>query len=425
MVNCAYCHESISTSANDVRSCPACQAMHHVRCWQDYGGCSTLGCRNNPSTSGFTAAQRLNDNITSQPVYPQKTVVTVPPLPRPRSRSSTAQIWVITMLLVGLVILVLLKKPDPEEPVRTVIVNQVVTATREATPPFDNISQPTTTDHPNPPPISVRAPTEAPAPSNEWIAFHTKRAGNYDIYLIHPDGSGMKPVIAGPGHEYSPAWSPDGEMIAYYSNEDGDFDIYYTDLSSGNTFRVTDNECDDYGPAWSPDGQKIAYYSICDGNREIYLIGFDGENRERLTNTREGIYNWFPTWSPDGKKITFASNISGQYQVFVMDSDGSAPLPIAQGCIPTFSPDGRQILFTSFCTKSGGVYLINSDGSNLRLLDDQHKVRNPAWSQDGTKIVFESDFSGNVDIWLLNLASMTWFQITNDSADDGVPVWQP
>jgi hypothetical protein len=41
------------------------------------------------------------------------------------------------------------------------------------------------------------------------IAFHSKRDGNYEIYVMNTDGSGVVRITDHPADDYNPSWFPD------------------------------------------------------------------------------------------------------------------------------------------------------------------------------------------------------------------------
>src|SRR5438046_3641090 len=78
------------------------------------------------------------------------------------------------------------------------------------------------------------APRDAPQFSSSagreatgTIAFVSNRDGNYEIYVMNPDGSGVIPLtntVAPVGH-FDPAWSRNGKQIAFASKRDGHYEI--------------------------------------------------------------------------------------------------------------------------------------------------------------------------------------------------------
>ncbi len=59
------------------------------------------------------------------------------------------------------------------------------------------------------------------SPDGQWIAFASDRGGEFDIWVVRPDGSGLRQVTSGPGTKTWPAWSPDGRKILYTRSADG------------------------------------------------------------------------------------------------------------------------------------------------------------------------------------------------------------
>lgn len=57
----------------------------------------------------------------------------------------------------------------------------------------------------------------------------------------------------------------------------------------------------------------------------------------------------------------------------------------------------------------------------MRLTINSASDVKPAWSPDGTKIVFESDRSGNDEIFVINANGTGQTNLTNHVADDEDP----
>ncbi len=52
------------------------------------------------------------------------------------------------------------------------------------------------------------AVTPAWSPDGQWIAFASNHLGNYDIYVIRPDGTAMRRILETPEDELSVGWGP-------------------------------------------------------------------------------------------------------------------------------------------------------------------------------------------------------------------------
>jgi len=174
---------------------------------------------------------------------------------------------------------------------------------------------------------------------------------------------------------------------------------------------------------------KIAFSSDRDGNREIYVMDAEGNDQVRLTNNN--LVDDHPTWSPDGRKIAFLSQrATGESAIFLMNADGSGKTEIAPITIPnnrnkliSWSPDGRQLVISH----TNGLDIVDADGSNRRFLTPGF---DPAWSPDGSKILFAMPRISNNPGTLntirpdgsesrLFLANLPW------GAVSGYPDWSP
>ena len=98
--------------------------------------------------------------------------------------------------------------------------------------------------------------------------------------------------------------------IAFVSNKDGNFEIYVMNPDGKNQQRLTNNPADEWDPSWAPGGKGIVFSSKRDRNSEIYVMDADGGNPRRLTINRRN--DWHPSWSPDGERIAFASDRDGK-----------------------------------------------------------------------------------------------------------------
>jgi Tol biopolymer transport system component len=129
------------------------------------------------------------------------------------------------------------------------------------------------------------------------IAFSSNRGGNWEIYVMHADGSNPTNLTNHPNDDRDPAWSPVGSRIAFSSYRDGNSEIYVMHADGSDPTNLTNHSKGDYGPAWSPDGSKIAFTSerAWDGPYDIWVMHADGSDPTNLTNNPSG-HDHKPAW---------------------------------------------------------------------------------------------------------------------------------
>lgn len=262
------------------------------------------------------------------------------------------------------------------------------------------------------------------------IAFQSKRTGNWEIFLMNPDGTNPVNITNNSSDDGQPAWSPNGEKIAFSSSRDGNLEIYTMNIDGTNLQRLTNNSSTDGGPDWSPDGTKIAFGSNRDGNYEIYVMNSDGSSQINLTNNSS--LDGEPRWSPDGTKILFSSWREGPTYLFTMSPNGSnvQKIPGTPTWVgsPGWAPDGQKIGFSAW----GSLYTMNVDGTNRITLLSNPGTVSPvfcSFSTDGNKIAFFNDPSGqgrNHDVYTMNVDGTNVINLTNSpSLDNQSARWSP
>lgn len=137
------------------------------------------------------------------------------------------------------------------------------------------------------------------SPDGTKIAFTTNRDGNWEVYVMNPDGSGLTNLSNHSASDAAPVFSPDGSRIAFNSNRDGKNQIYVMDAGGSNQVRLTSDPIGALDPAWSPDGTRIAYSGGCCevSTMDIYVMNADGTNPTNITKTAS-LPERFPAWRP-------------------------------------------------------------------------------------------------------------------------------
>jgi TolB protein len=80
----------------------------------------------------------------------------------------------------------------------------------------------------------------APAAYGRQIAFMSKRDGNWEVYVVNADGSGLKRLTNKPANEGLPAWSPDGKTLAYVSDQGGAWAVWVMSPNGSNQRKLFD-----------------------------------------------------------------------------------------------------------------------------------------------------------------------------------------
>src|SRR6266480_2352453 len=216
------------------------------------------------------------------------------------------------------------------------------------------------------------------------ITFQSNRNGNFDIFVMNADGSGVTHLTNSPADEFLPLFSPDGNRIALGGSAGTGIEgIYVVNVDGSGLVRVLNP---DFITDWSPDGRQLMIVSNRDGDYELYATPLDGSPVTKLTdNTADD--NAGTGWSPDGSRITFNSNRGGAGQdVYVMNADGSGVTQLTPNdgfddTGPVWSPDTTQIAFESNRAGDEQIFVMNVDGSDVRQLTFDAGVINtgPHW----------------------------------------------
>jgi len=276
------------------------------------------------------------------------------------------------------------------------------------------------------------------------IAFVSQRDGNWEIYVVQADGSGLTRLTDNDVVDSEPAWSPDGKQIAYRSRLDGSSDIFIMGADGSDPVNLIRDPAeswdDEFAPSFRPGTDELALYTDrppfdtecrVGGVHQLAFMTIDG-GAESITHARFALgENQSLAWSPDGSTLAFSQICNGAVPgLYLWDSAMQTVEPLTPdgtlAVYPAWSPDGRQLAFV------GG-----EDGNNEILVMDlasgaitnvtQHPARDthPTWSPDGTMIAFVSTRDGNEEIYVLDLASGESWNVSNDPAEDFWPSWSP
>ena len=101
------------------------------------------------------------------------------------------------------------------------------------------------------------------------------------IIVMQNDGTRPRQVAAG-SSETNPEASPDGRRVAFMSQRDGNWEVYAVRIDGSGLRRLTHDPANDGLPTWSPDGRHIAFVSDRDGSWAVWVMEPDGSEQRRL-----------------------------------------------------------------------------------------------------------------------------------------------
>jgi len=253
------------------------------------------------------------------------------------------------------------------------------------------------------------------------IYFVSDRSGHKEIWAMDYDGANQRQLTHQNSISLSPRVSPDGSRVAFSSLVKSGWDILMFSVDLNRVVSFPRFGGTNLSPAWSPDGTHLALSSSHGGDSEIYICDASGANLHRMTTNKGPDVG--PSWNrKTGAQIAFVSGRTGLPQVYTMEADGTNQQRMTdQGYAvsPNWAPNG-QFLTLAWTRKYGpgepgssDIYLMDIASKQwVQLTHDGGRNDFPSWSPDGRHIVFQSSRSGKEEIWMMLADGTKLHQLT-------------
>ncbi|MDZ4259912.1 MAG: hypothetical protein U0974_02665 [Gemmatimonadales bacterium] len=237
--------------------------------------------------------------------------------------------------------------------------------------------------------------------------------------------------VAGANHALA-SYSPDGSRMAGWESSGGEFELW---LADGDLGKLTMQGFKVPGPIpilWSPDGTRLAVARPGGSNWSIVTIPATGGDPTTMYSGPGLMYPF--SWSADGSKLTILNTQEGgTFTTKVVDVATGEATPLIPGerraHLGFFAPVGQHAVAMILDSARTTLWAIDSLGAAPRQLTSEGyeapSTSAAFWSPDGRALVYESTRTGAPDLWVLDFATGTTRQLTNDLRADRRASWSP
>jgi Tol biopolymer transport system component len=198
----------------------------------------------------------------------------------------------------------------------------------------------------------------------------------------------------------------------------------------------------DYEPATSPDNDKVLFSSqrVGGDSSHLHVMDVDGSNVRQLTfggpEPPDRRLDDYAEWSPDGRRIVFQRTEVPEggtpyADIWLLDVESGEETPLTEttehwDSTPSFSADGESILFESNRSGEFELYRMPADGGEAVTVTESPGIDTSAKeSPDGSQIAFVSNRDEDFEIFVMDADGSNVRQLTNNDARDGCPQWSP
>jgi TolB protein len=178
---------------------------------------------------------------------------------------------------------------------------------------------------------------------------------------------------------------------------------------------------------------KVAFVSAqTSGDDNIYRLvvaDYDGENEAIVMESDDPIMS--PAWSPDSRRIAYVSFEGDKSAIYVQQLRTGNRIKVSSdpgiNGAPAFSPDGRKLVLTL-----GGVdgnldiYVLDLASKQKKRLTTHRAIDTEGtWSPDGRYIYFTSDRAGGPQIYRISANGGTPERVTFEGSYNARPRLSP
>lgn len=221
------------------------------------------------------------------------------------------------------------------------------------------------------------------SPDGKYIVFSAIVDDNWDLYRIDADGKNLLRLTYDEAGDTQPDWSPDSSRIVFWSMRDRQTSgNLYLINPDGSGVREIDFRMMVWRPEWWPNGKLILCQGLHINQYSMILVDPDDGSFYTIGDPvdtggrREDIYT-APAVSPAGDYIAFITHAN----LHIMKSNLSEDRVVASSdsLKPAWSPDGAYLIFQ----RSGTLQMLDTKSLEItylsNLLSDSGMIRGVSW----------------------------------------------
>lgn len=232
-----------------------------------------------------------------------------------------------------------------------------------------------------------------------------------DLWLVPREGGLARRLTDHVGHDSGPAWSRDGHWIAFSSRRDGNFDVFLVPAEGGPATQLTFHAVDEWVTGFTPDGREVLFVSARDDRfAELWAIPVEGGMPRRLTSDRVADGRL----SPDGRTLAYTRGGGGSWRQGYRGSSNAelwlasmsgGEAPVASGAPvrvtrndvhdrwPQWTADGESLIYVSERSGIANLWrqrVAGGEAGAAEALTDYPDVgvEYPALSSDGRVLAY-------------------------------------